>query len=193
MEEETLYQQFVYQMEKIGLRKESSILEEKDVTLSDSDEVIYITIPNSYSTISIKGIQDASIRGKIKTRPHHISMKIYGYDGEEAKPEDAVQFSITEFKKGLPTALEASSHVVYYHYPYRIVSEKLRLKKGIVITKDRRLEIRIMRNSVPLKIAKFEIKIECDKWYKKSDESKINLKKLSERLVISNQKKPGTI
>lgn len=198
MEEETLYEQFVQQMEKIGLRKEFSILEEKDVTLSDSDEIIYVTIPigtngrttgtNSYSTISIKGIQEASIKGKIKARPHYISMKIYGYDGEEAKPEDAVQFSITEFKKGLPTASEISSHVVYYHYPYRTVSEKLKLKKGIVITKDRRLEIRIMRNGAPLKIAKFEIKIECDKWYKKSDESKIDLKKLSERLVINNQK-----
>jgi len=192
MEEETLYEQFVHQMEKIGLIKEFSILEEKDVALSDSDEVIYVTIPactnNNYSTISIKGIQEASIQGKIKTRPHHISMKAYGYDGEEAKPEDAVQFSITEFKKGLPTASEISSHVVYYHYPYRTVSEKLRLKKGIVITKDRRLEIKILRNSVPLKIAKLELKIECDKWYRKHDENKINLKKLSEKLIINDQK-----
>lgn len=170
MEEDTLYEQFIYHMEKIGLRKEFSILEEKDVTLSGDDEVIYITIPktgnDNYSTISIKGIKEASIRGRIMTHPYYIFMKVYGYDGEDAKPEDTVQFSITEFKKGLPTASEINSHAVYYNYPYRVASEKLRLKRGIVITKDRRLEIRIMRNSVPLKIAKFEIKIECDKWYK---------------------------
>jgi hypothetical protein len=181
MEEETPYEQFISQMEKVGLRKEFSTLEEKDVTLSEDDEVIYIAIPatgiNNYRAISIRGIKEASIKGRIIIHPYDITVKVYGYGGEEAKPEDSVQFSITEFKKGLPSVQETDSHIVYYNYPYRIASSKVRLKKGIIVTKDRRLEIRVMRDSVPLKIAKFGIKIECDKWYKK-EESKINLKKL---------------
>ena len=32
--------------------------------------------------------------------------------------------------------------------------------------KNKRLEIRIIRNGEILKIGKFEIKIECDKWFK---------------------------
>lgn len=185
MEEITLYEQFICEMEKVGLRKEFATLEEKDVTLSEDDEVIYVAIPitgvvpevNSYNTISIKGIRESSIRGRIKTHPYHISVKIYDYKGEEAKPEDAVQFSITEFKKGLPSSQEVQSHVIYYHYPYRIASDKLRFKRGIMITKGRRLEIRIMRNGVPLKIAKFALKMECDKWFKKEDESEKSSKK----------------
>lgn len=195
MEEETPYEQFISHMEKIGLRKEFSALEEIDVALSEDDEVIYIAIPtngtdsngtNNYRAISIRGIKEASIKGRIMTHPYDIVLKVYGYGGEEAKPEDTTQFSITEFKKGLSSDQEINYHVVYYNYPYRIVSSKLRLKKGIIVTKDRRLEIRIIRESVPLKIAKFEIKIECDKWYKK-EENKINLKNLPERLAINNQ------
>lgn len=172
MEEDTLYEQFIYHMEKIGLRKEFSILEEKDVALSGDDEVIYITIPktgnNNYGTISIKGVRESVVRGKLSTHPHYIRMKIYGYDGNEIMPEDTVQFSIAELKKsGLPTlSADKWSHVIYYHYPYRTASSKLKFKKGIVLTKNKRLEIRIIRNGEPLKIAKFEINIECDKWYK---------------------------
>lgn len=196
MEEYTPYEQFISHMEEIGLRKEFSALEEKDVTLSEDDEVIYIAIPttgtNNISAISIKGIKEASIRGRIMTHPYYIALKVYGYGGEEAKPEDTTQFSITEFKKGLPSDQDVNSHIVYYHYPYRFLSGKLRLKRGFIVTKDRRLEIRIIRDSVPLKIAKFELKIECDKWYKKEerkDDSKINLKK-SDKLAINNQDNP---
>lgn len=167
MEETTLYEQFVYEMEKIGLRKKFSILEEKDVTLSDDDETIYITV-NGCHILTIKGIKESMIRGKIITPPYYFSIKIHGYDGKELIPEDTVQFSITEFRKsGFPTDSDIRSHVIYYHYPYSIASSKLRFKRGIIITKDRRLEIKVMRNRELLKIAKFELKIECDKWYKK--------------------------
>jgi len=178
MEEETLYEQFIYCMEKIGLKREFSILEDKDVILSDDDKVIYIEVPKDgidrIDTISIKGIQEASIRGRMITHPYYITLKVYGYGGEEAKQEDTVQFSITEFKKGALSSKEISSHIVYYHYPYRIASGKLRLKRGIVITKDRRLEIRIIRNGEAIKIGKFSIKIECDKWYKQKMLAKDN-------------------
>lgn len=167
MEETTLYEQFVYEMEKIGLRKKFSVLEEKDITLSDGDEVIYITV-NDCHILTIKGIKESMIRGKIITPPYYVSMKVYGYDGEEMMPEDTVQFSITEFKtSGFPTAPEIRSHIIYYHYPYSVASSKLRLKRGIIITKDRRLEMRVMRNRDLLKIAKLELKMECDKWFKK--------------------------
>lgn len=168
MEEETPYEQFVSHMKKIGLRKEFSILEEKDVALSEDEEIIYITIPTTgkYNTVSIKGIKEASIGGRIVTHPYYIFMRIYGYDGEEAKPEDTIQFSITEFKKGLPTASDIKSHIIYYNYPYSIASKRLRLKKGIIITKDRRLEIKIVRKGKPIKIGKIEMKMECDKWFK---------------------------
>lgn len=171
MEETTPYEQFVFQMEKTGLRKEFIILEEKDVKLSEDDSVIYIT-NNNCNAISIKGINEASARGRILNHPYYISIKIFGNDGKEVLPEDAVQFSITEFNStALPTAPEIRSHVIYYHYPYSSAS-RIRLKRGIVITKDRRLEIRVIRNGTPLKIAKVELKIECDKWFKKEDINK---------------------
>lgn len=163
----TLYQQFVAEMERTGLKKVFTNLDEKDVGLSDDDDIIYITAKDCQA-ISIKGVRESTIRGKLYSNPHYIHMKAYGYDGNEMMPEDAIQFSIAELKRtGLPTlTLDEWSHVIYYHYPYRTVSSKLRFKKGIVLTKNKRLEIRIIRNGEPLKIAKFEIKIECDKWYK---------------------------
>lgn len=162
----TLYEQFVEEMERSGLKKVFSNLDEKDVELSDDDDIIYIT-PKDCQAISIKGIRESTIRGKLLTRPHYIYMKIYGDDGKEMVPEDAIQFSIATLKKsGLPTLIpDEWSHVIYYHYPYRAVSSKLKFKKGIVLTKNKRLEIRIIRNGEPLKIAKLEIKIECDKWF----------------------------
>ncbi len=165
----TAYDQFVNQMEDNGLRKEFTILEEKDVDISDDDEAIYVTIGKCHM-ISIKGLRESSARGKIISHPYYMSIKIYGNDGQEALSEDAVQFSITEFKRAaLPTVPESRSHIVYYNYPYSIVSSKLRLKRGIVITKDRRLEIRVIRNNSPLKIGKISLKIECDKWFKEGD------------------------
>lgn len=163
----TLYEQFVEEMERSGLKKVFTNLDEKDVGLSDDDDIIHITAKDC-QTISIKGVRESAIEGKLLTRPHYIHMRAYGYDGNEMMPEDAIQFSIATLKKsGLPTlSPDEWHHVVYYHYPYRAVSSKLKFKKGIVITKNKRLEIRIIRNGEPLKIAKFEIKIECDKWYK---------------------------
>lgn len=163
----TLYQQFVTEMEMTGLKKVFTYLYDKDVELSDDDDIIYIT-PKDCRAISIKGIRESTIRGKLLTHPHYINMKIYGYDGSEMLPGDTVQFSIAELKRsGLPTLSPNKwPHVIYYHYPYRTASFKLKLKKGIVLTKNKRLEIRVIRNEKPLKIAKFEIKIECDKWYK---------------------------
>ena len=162
-----LYEQFVEEMERSGLKKIFANLDEKDVGLSEDDDIIFIT-PKDCQAISIKGIRESTIRGKIITRPHYIYMKIYEEGGKEMMSEDAIQFSIATLKKsGLPTLTpDEWSHVVYYHFPYRVVSSKLKFKKGIVLTKNKRLEIRIIRNGEPLKIAKFEIKIECDKWYK---------------------------
>lgn len=160
----TLYDKFVEEMNKTGLRKVFANLEEKDVTLSDDDEVIYITIKDCQA-ISIKGIRESTIRGKLFVHPHYMSIKIYDYNYQEAKPEDAVQFSVAELKKSGLSSPEWP-HIIYYHYPYRVASSKLKLKKGIVITKNKRLELRIMRNGSPLKIGKFALKIECDKWFK---------------------------
>ncbi len=162
----TLYEQFVEAMERSGFKKIFTNLEEKDVGLSEDDDIIYI-MPKDCQAISIKGVRESTIKGKLLNRPHYIYMKAYGYDGNEMIPEDAIQFSIATLKKsGLPTlSPDAWSHVIYYHFPYRAASSKLKFKKGIVLTKNKRLEIRIIRNGGPLKIAKFEIKIECDKWF----------------------------
>lgn len=163
----TLYEQFVEEMERTGLKKVFTSLDEKDVGLFDNDEIIYITAKDCQA-ISIKGVRESIVKGKLSTHPYYIRMKIYGYDGNEIMPEDTVQFSIAELKKsGLPTlSADKWSHIIYYHYPYITASSKLKLKKGIVLTKNKRLEIRIIRNGESLKIAKFEIKIECDKWYR---------------------------
>ena len=169
----TLYEQFVEEMERTGLKKIFTILDDKGAELSDDDNIISIRAKDC-KMISIKGVRESTIRGKLMTNPHYICMKIYGYDGKEIMPEDTIQFSIAELKKsGLPTlSPDKWSHVVYYHYPYRLASSKLKFKKGIVLTKNKRLEIRIIRNGDLLKIGKFEIKIECDKWLK---QEKINV------------------
>ena len=163
----TLYEQFVEEMEGAGLKKVPTILDDKGVELSDDDKIITIKAKDCQA-ISIKGVRESTIRGKLITHPHYIYMKIYGYDGKEILPEDTIQFSIAELKKlGLPTlSPDIWSHVIYYHYPYRSASSKLKFKKGIVLTKNKKLEIRIIRNGDLLKIGKFDIKIECDKWYK---------------------------
>ena len=155
----TLYEQFVEEMERTGLKKVFTILDDKGVELSDDDEII---------SIKAKDCQAISIKGKLLAHPHYIYMKIYGNDGKEILPEDTIQFSIAELKRpGLPTlSPDIWSHVIYYHYPYRSVLSKLKFKKGIVLTKNKRLEIRIIRNGDLLKIGKFDIKIECDKWFK---------------------------
>lgn len=160
----TLYEQFIEEMERSGFKKVFTILDEKDLELSD-DTIICIA-PKNCQAISIKGVRESTVRGKLLTKPHYIYIKIYGDDGKEMMPEDTVQFSIATFKKsGLPTLIPHTwSHVIYYHYPYR-VSSKLKFKKGMVLMKNKRLEIRVIRNGEQLKIAKFEIKIECDKWY----------------------------
>lgn len=164
----TLYEQFVEEMERSGLKKVFTVLEEKDVGLSDNDDTIIVAAKDCQA-ISIRGIRESMIMGKLLTHPYYIRMKIYGDGGIEMAPGYTVRFGMAELKKsGLPTlSPDMWSHVVYYYYPYRLVSSKLKLKKGIVITKDKRLEIKIERNGELLKIAKFDIRIECDKWYKK--------------------------
>lgn len=162
----TLYEQFIGEMERAGLKKVFTILDDKNVELSDDDEIISIKAKDC-QIISIKGIRESKVGRKLITHPHYMCMKIYGYDGKELMPEDTVQFSIAESKRsGLPTlSPDVWSHVVYYHYPYRLASSKLKFKKGIVLTKNKRLEIRIIRNGNILKIGKFDVKIECDKWF----------------------------
>ena len=166
----TLYEQFIEEMEGTGLKKVSTILDDKDTELSDDDDIISIKAKDCRA-ISIKGVRESTIGGRLLTHPHYISMKLYGYDGKEILPEDTIQFSIAELKKsGLPTlSADIWSHVIYYHYPYRLVSSKLKFKKGVVLMKNKRLEIRIIRSGELLKIGKFEIKIECDKWYEAVD------------------------
>lgn len=163
----TLYEQFVAEMERSGFKKIFTRLIEKDIELSDNDCIIYVT-PKDCEVISIKGIRESTVIGKLLTHPHYANMKIYGYDGNEMLSEDTVQFSIATLRRsGLPTLYSDKwSHTIYYRYPYRTVSSKLKFKKGIVITKNKRLEIRIMREGKFLKIGKLDINMECDKWYK---------------------------
>ncbi len=161
---ETIYDKFTEEMNKRGLKKVFSNLDERDVYLSDDDEVINVTIKNC-QMITIRGIRESSIKGKLLVHPYYTSLKVFDYNNEEAKPEDAVQFGISELKRsGLPGEW---SRIIYYHFPYKAAS-RLKLKKGVAITKNKNLEIKIMRNGSPIKIGKFEIKIECDKWYKNS-------------------------
>jgi hypothetical protein len=161
----TLYEQFVEEMERSGFKKVFTTLDEKDMELSDNDDIIYI-VPKNCNFISIKGVRESTIKGKLLTDPYYICIKIYGDDGKEMIPEDTIQFSIATLKKsGLPTLTpDRWSHIIYYQYPYR-PSSKLKFKKGIVLTKNKRLEIRIIRNGKLMKIAKLEINVECDKWY----------------------------
>lgn len=163
----TLYEKFIEEMEKSGLRKVLTSIEENDVDISDNDEVIYIKAKGCQA-FSIKGVRESTIRGKILTSPYYIRIKVYDNNYDEAKPEDAVQFGIAELKSGSVNKYpDGYSHVIYYYYPYRVASSGLKIKKGIVITKDKILEMKIIRNGAPIKIGKFELKIECDKWYRK--------------------------
>lgn len=167
---ETLYDEFTETMESIGLKKVFSNIIENDANISNNDSIISISLHKDCHAISIKGRRESTIKGKVVTKPYYIFMKIYDDKGDEIRPNDTVQFSIAELKKtGLPTLTKNTySHIIYYHYPYESISTLpgLVLKKGIVITKDKKLEIKIIRNGTILKIGKIELKLECDKWFK---------------------------
>jgi hypothetical protein len=160
-------------MEKSGFRKARSVLDELYANLSDDDETISITARDC-NAVTIKGIKDSTIRNGLTCNPHNISMKIYGYDGKELEPSDTIQFGITRLTyKGLPTMKPDEHTTIYYHFPYRIIYLGTTFKKGIVITKDKILEIGIFRKSNRLKIAKFDLSLECDKWFK-VDQKRVN-------------------
>lgn len=168
--EDTIYDLFLDEMQKSGFEKIYFKIQENDIELSDDDESIYITARDCRA-LSIRGIRESKARNIISNKPHRMYIKVYDYNGEEAKPNDAVRFSIIEINRSsaLPTDPQNRKHTVFYHYPYGLVSggKFLGIKKGIVITKDKKLEIKIIRNGKPIKIGKLELIIECDRWIKR--------------------------
>lgn len=175
----TKYEQFIYEMEKNGFRAVRSVIDEFYANLSDNDDIISITARDC-EMITIKGIKESTTENGIVTGSHNIYMKIYDTNGRELEDNDTIQLIVTNLMRtGLPTTNNKENKgehsCVYYNYPYRSVSSKngVRLKKGISITKDKKLDIVAIRKSTPLKIWKFEMKIECDKWSKTNDGSKL--------------------
>lgn len=167
--EYTLYEQLVEELENSGYRKILSKIDENDVDISDNDEAIWITSQNC-DMISIKGIRESKRGEKLLAEPHRIIMKVWDYNGEELRENDAIQFSLIELKRSpssLSTDIPKQSNTVYYHYPYRLALSGIRLKKGIIITKDKRLELKVIRDGKPIKFWKLELCIQCHKWYKK--------------------------
>lgn len=164
--QETLYEQFIDKMESGGFRKVRSIIDEIYADLSGDDETISITARDCHM-ITIRGVKDSTRGNGLGSSPHNISMKIYGYDGKELESTDTIQFGITKLTyNGLPTQEPDIHTTIYYNYPYRVISVGAKFKKGISISKDKILEIRIFRKSNRLKIAKFDLELECDKWFK---------------------------
>lgn len=165
---QTRYERFIEEMEMNGFRKDHSTIDEFYAQLSDHDDFVYITAIDCHM-ITIKGIIESTRGNGVSTPPHHVCMKIYSEDGKELEPNDTVQISIVSFgRRGLPTADKDGNCCVYYHFPYRAISSEkgIALKKGIAITKDKRLEMKMLRKSNQLKIWKFEMSLECDKWFK---------------------------
>lgn len=164
--QETLYERLIDEMEKSGFGKIRSVIDEIYAGLSEDDETISITAHDCHM-ITVRGIKDSTRGHGLGSSPHNISMKIYGYDGKELEPNDTIQFGIAKLTyQGLPTMKPDIHTTIYYNYPYRVVSVGAKFKKGIAITKDKILEIRIFRNSNRLKIAKFDLELQCDKWFK---------------------------
>ncbi len=171
---QTKYEQFIDKMETNGFRKIHSFLDEIYARLSDDDDTISIAAHDCHM-ITIKGIRESITGDKRTTPPHSLNMKIYSDGGKELEPNDSIQFSIVELeRKGIPTMKPDVHSTIYYHYPYRAISSKsgIKFKKGIAINKDRRLEMRVYRCSSRLKIGKFEMKLECHKWFKIDEKEK---------------------
>jgi hypothetical protein len=163
---ETLYEQFIDKMESDGFRKIRSLIDETYADLSEDDETISVTARDCHM-ITIRGEKDSIRRYGSRSSPYSISMKIYGYDGKQLESSDTVQFGITKLTyKGLPTIKPDKYTIIYYNFPYRVIHAGAKFKKGIAITKDKILEIMVFRNSSRLKIAKFDLELECDKWFK---------------------------
>jgi hypothetical protein len=163
---ETIYEQFIDEMQKGGFGKARSIIDEIYADLSGDDETISVTARDCHM-ITIRGVKDSTRGNGLGSSPHKISMKIYGYDGKELADDDTIQFGIsTLIYKGLPTMDPDKYTTIYYHFPYRIISIGTTFKKGIAITKDKTFEIKIFRRSNRLKIGKFDLELECDKWFK---------------------------
>jgi len=163
-----MYEQFIEEMEMNGFRKVHSKIDEIYAKLSDDDNMISISALDCHM-ITIKGIRESKRGDGNDTLPHHIFMKIYSDDGKELEEGDTIQFSIVSIERtGLPSVNPGKHCCVYYHYPYRTISSKtgVAFKKGIAITKDKTLEIRIFRGPNKLAIGKFEIILSCDKWFK---------------------------
>lgn len=170
--EDTIYDLLIEEMEKNFVRIPSKI-NENEIELSDNDESILITPrPLDCDTISIRGIRESKIKKILSSKPHSIFIKLYDYNGEEVLPNDTVRFSIIEPNKQASPCEQISpenvKRTVFYHYPYSLLSggKFLGFKKGIVITKEKKLEIKFIRNGKPIKIGKLELIIECDRWMK---------------------------
>ena len=165
---QTMYEQFIEEMELNGFRKVHSKIDEIYAKLSDDDNIISISALDCHM-VTIKGIRESKSGDGYDTLPHRIFMKIYSEDGKELESGDTIQFSIVSIERtGLPTVDPGKHCCIYYHYPYRAISSErgITLKKGIAIIKDKRLEFKMFRRSELLKIWKFEMSLECDKWFK---------------------------
>jgi len=162
----TIYEQFIDKMETSGFRKVHSVIDEIYAKLSDSDDVISVTAQDCHM-ITIKGINESISRYGGVTPAHKLSMRIYSEGGKELEYDDTVQFIIVELiRMGLPTIDPGMKSCIYYQYQYRSLLQGIKFKKGIAITKDKRLDIKILRNSRYIKIGKFSLELECDKWSK---------------------------
>jgi hypothetical protein len=168
--QDTKYEQFIDEMEKRGFKKERSVINEIYAKLSEDDEIISIAAHDCHM-ITIKGIRESTRSDRQVTPLHHIYMEIYDYHREKMNDNDTVQFAIAEFRnKGLPTMEPDIHRCIYYQYPYKTVALGAKFKKGIAITKDKILEIKIIRSSKPMKIGRFSMELECDKWFSIDEE-----------------------
>ena len=162
----TKYEQFIDEMERNGFRKVHSVIDEIYARLSDEDDIISITAHDCHM-MTIKGMKESKREDGSTTPVHKLFMKIYGEGGKELEHNDTIQFSIAEsIHKGLPTMDKDIYRCIYYQYPYRSLPLGIKFKKGIAITKDKRLDIKIFRDSKPVKVGKFVLELECDKWLK---------------------------
>ena len=161
----TKYEQFIDEMEKNGFKKERSVINEIYATLSEDDETISVAAHDCHM-ITMKGMRESARGDGTVTPIHHIYMEIYDYHREKMNDNDTIQFAVAEFrKKGLPTEEPEVHRTIYYHYPYRSVALGAKFKKGFAITKDKILEMKIIRSSKPVKIGRFSMELECDKWF----------------------------
>lgn len=171
----SIYEQFIEALQNLGLRHEHSFLKENDdnVIISEDDETIFIK-PVDCKSISIKGSRESIAKGRgMVGDPHRICLKIYDYENKEIQPTDTIQFGIIEsYRDGHElSSLDKIVKTIQFRYPYKLGSEgRIYLKRGVMLTKNKMLEIKVTRLSEPLKMWKIRLSLECDKWYENNFE-----------------------